>query len=541
MNSRFVKIASMFLLFVCLVSLVSCKKDDTTAEREALGRALARSVASEAYTPASYESYMSSYQSAERVYQDSDADIIRLTAAFEGLEKAYAALVLRADLTELKALMEETHNEEDYTVESYADYRSAWNKAASICENPESKQMLVDSARDVLAAAIAALESKSDTAELASLLATPIPDTGYTTLSYTRYMNILAEATELFSRRKDDMNKSQAAEYAQDVYLCTNELREAIESLVKKGDPANLQKTLEETKKAYTEKSVATMNKDPKEYYTEETYEALMLILEQAEAMLETDDYGQEEYDDYEENILKACEALTVRCDTSALESVILEATVKYLGSPDSYSTDSYIALNNEVNAGKDLLRAHCNDQTQLDAAELKILQTIAKLVQISLPADGKTDHSFDGVSLNICGASTALGSYFRDPISYLGEMSALQNAGKLQILNHVGTGETELLLETDNGIRVELCADSVKIYLREDGVATSDEVKIAGVRLGLDPMQVGAILGAPTEEQIVNGERLHTYKDAASGISLFLRYGKGNGVLSEMEVLINE
>lgn len=544
MKKRVCRILSILLLLVSVWALFSCKKDGAAAEREALGQSLARSVAETAYTPATYAAYQAAFEKAEKIYGDPDVDELRLKAAHVSLDEAYSALVLRADLTALRALMDEEHLEENYTVESFADYQTARNKAIAICDNPESKQALVDSARDVLAAAIAALEQKTDTTELASLLATPIPDTGYTTATYARYANILAEATELFSHRKDEMNKNQAAEFAQDVAICTMEMRNAIDGLVKKGDPQELQKKVEELRKAYTEKSPATNNMAPSEYYSAETYGALGALLDQAEALLQTCDYSQEEFDEYLANLQTAYDGLEVRCITTALENVIMTATSKYLSVPDSYTTESYIALNNAVNAGKDLLRGKNNDQTMIDDAAAKIAEAIAALVQISVPADGNASHDLSALTLRVSSSSVAIGDYFRNRQAFLAEMMSLESRGLLQVIGKDETSEAgagSWTVETDSGIRVRLDTDHIAISLREDlqNPMGENNATLANASLGMLPMQVAAALGAPTEAQMTNGVRIQIYKDAESGLIVQFVYDKITGAVSGMEAAL--
>lgn len=193
-----------------LFLLSGCKDDEES--REALSAVLTENakIAESDYTAESYAAYKEAYEKAMTAYENKKSEKELLDNVKKGMEDAIGALVKRADFTALNALLAESYEEENYTKESYQTYKTAYDKAKAVSEATDSKQSVVNSARDVLKKAIDGLQKKADVSRLASLVLGLIAQDGYTTASYNRYIQVYDEARDLYNQYDEEMSEEQA-------------------------------------------------------------------------------------------------------------------------------------------------------------------------------------------------------------------------------------------------------------------------------------------------------------------------------------------
>ena len=505
-----------------LFLLSGCKDDEES--REALSAVLTENVkiAESDYTAESYAVYKEAYEKAMTAYENKKSEKELLDSVKKGMEDAIGALVKRADFTALNALLAESYEEENYTKESYQAYKTAYDKAKAVSGETDSKQSVVNSARDVLKKAIDGLQKKADVSRLASLVMGLISQDGYTTASYNRYILVYDEARDLYNQYDEEMSEEQAKDFEQNVSICILELDNAIAGLEKKGDLKALRELYEKLSPAYTTPTEATGGYAPERYYTPESYTAFGAALEEAIGILDTGDYSDKQIEECRKKLQETYDGLQPRSDTAELEAQILSATKYYLTDTALYTKESYLALNNAVNEAKDLIGEEGKNPTQesVDQALQAILAAIGGL-QPANPAGGViSPYRFESAALKCGSVASTVGEYLRSNAAFNAAVLALP-------------ADTATVTSTTDGVRAKFTSGieavfsfgSIQIGMQEGVTAISGDsrtVSVAGVYLGMSQSDVlNALDSVPTDSKTDGGKTVMTYLDGKNGCEL--------------------
>ncbi len=503
-------------LFGAAVLLTGCGGKQKS--RDALGELLtegAKLVETD-YTADSYAAYKEAYDRAMRAYQDKKSRKELLDNCKKGMEDAKDALVRRANFSALNDLLAQDFPEENYTTESYARYRTAWEKAKTVSDATDSKQSVVNSARDVLQKAIDALQKKADISRLSSLVMELVPEAEYTSASYAAYLSVYNEARDLYNQYDEDMSEEQAKEYEQNVSICLVELDAAIAGLERRGDLSALRTLYEKALAVYTTPSEQTSGYAPAQYYSPASYSALGTALDEALSVLNSGDFTQPQIDEVTAKLQAAFDALAKKTDTAELEGLILLAAKRYLGDPSAYEEAGYIALNDAVNAGKDLIADGKNPTDgEARAACTAILTAAAGLRPAAITPP---TYSIDTLPLNCGSALTTAGTYLRDRGAFLASLAALPPETVT-----LTTAEDTTIALLPQGIRATFAPGRVALTFADGASAVTGDGRacaIGSLRLGSRFADVvSAMNGTPTELTL----------DESGNLLLVYRQGSGD------------
>lgn len=130
------------------------------------------------------------------------------------------------------------------------------------------------------------------------------------------------------------------------------------------------------------ETAIESAKSEDQTKYTEETWNALIAVVERAEAMLENADVDQETVDAMEEKVLEAIEALELKpepVDKSALEKVIKEAeTLK----EKDYTAESWKAMQDALKAAQVVSEDKDATEENVEAARASLAKALENLVK---------------------------------------------------------------------------------------------------------------------------------------------------------------
>ena len=115
------------------------------------------------YTPESWAKLADPMTTAQAVLDNPTATQDEVNAAYEALVRAYLDLRLKPNKDLLKDLINKAEglDSANYTKASFDGLTRALNEAKAVFDNPNASQVEVDNAKDVLAKAIAGLQTKT--------------------------------------------------------------------------------------------------------------------------------------------------------------------------------------------------------------------------------------------------------------------------------------------------------------------------------------------------------------------------------------------
>ena len=303
---------------------------DKAALKAALDAADALNVTTDKYTEESVEAFDVAYSEAAVIYADEevsqeavDEAAAALLAAIDGLKEIE---IVEVDKEALLAVVEEAEeiieNADAYTVESYVDFKAAYDAAVVVLDNVDATQEEVDNATTALEAAIEALEEKpaeptvDKTALEAAIAAADALDVNtdnYTIDSVEAFDVAYSEAIVIFA---DEEATQEAVDEA------TALLEAAIEGLTPYED-AEIDK--DALLAALEEAEEIIANADA---YTPESFADFKAAYDAAVVVADNDDATQEEIDNATATLLAGIEALVEapKVDKTALEAAIAAA-----------------------------------------------------------------------------------------------------------------------------------------------------------------------------------------------------------------------
>ena len=296
----------------------------------------------EFYTADSWKSFSDALKLAKSESTDEKSTPETVKKAYADLDKAITGLTVKADKTQLKALIDEASNKNkvEYTSASWKALETALKNAQSVYDTEDATQKSVQDAYNSLKAAVDGLTAKADKTQLKALIdeANGKNKTEYTSASWKVLEAALKNAQSVYDT-EDATQKS--------VQDACDSLRTAIDGLKVKVDKSELQ-------------ALITEAKDKKEAdYTADSWKVFADALANAEDELKSDKSTPETVKAAQDKLSEAIKGLAPKkqVDKSQLEALIAEATGKV---ESQYTPESWTAFTtalgtaNEVNGNKD-------------------------------------------------------------------------------------------------------------------------------------------------------------------------------------------
>ena len=358
------------------------KPDVPTIDKTALQAAIERAdalgeVTTDDYTVESVEAFDAAYSEAVVIFNDDSEDVTQeavdeattnLIAAIEGLTPVQ---IDEVDKEILLSLIEEAEeiipNADDYTAETYAAFKAAYDAAVVVADNEDATQEEVDNVANALDAAMEALEEVvvTPTIDKTALQAAieradalgEVSSENYTVESVEAFDAAYSEAVVIFNDDSEDVTQEAVNE-------ATANLIAAIEGLtpvqVDEVDKGALFALLEEAEEILP-------NADD---YTTETYDAFKAAYDAAVAVADNEDATQAEVDNAVTALQTAMDALEIAVDKTALKALIDE--VEALNGED-YSIKSWALATEALQAAKTVYENADATQEQVDAAKAEL------------------------------------------------------------------------------------------------------------------------------------------------------------------------
>lgn len=297
----------------------------------------------------------------------------------KALEDAMKTLVARGDVKELKALIDTYEKEElkeaDYTTSTWSAYETALNAANAIVkDNSDSDQTQVDAAKKALEDAHKALEKRGNTDALKALVEKykDLKEADYTHDTWVVFKEAFDAAKAIVADNSDSTQAQvdAAKEALENAY---NALKEAPEN--PQLDTSRLEKAIADAKAVV------------KESYTTDSYNAMKVVLDEAEDLLKEEAQDQDTIDAKTEALNAAIEALVKRGDVKELSELVKAYEEEKLNE-EVYTTSTWSVYQTALDAAKAIIKDNSNsDQEKVDAAK-----TALEAAKEALEERGNTD-----------------------------------------------------------------------------------------------------------------------------------------------------
>ncbi len=339
-------------------------------DKKVLESELNKEAAQELYTSESYQSYLNIKQQAQTVYEKEDVSQKEIDQIIEQLRQAYQSLAVLANKTELQSLVSEVIDQNNYTQESYDAYLECLNEAQELLKQDDISQNNIDIASWNLKEAILKLEKivvdKSNLEESIQR-ALEVDGTLYTQESYQNLQTVLAACQSVYEKE----NATQV-----EVDEAVTALNEAIEALVDKP-------VVVETNKVALQIAVDTANTLKTNGALDQVVPVVVIefdtALENAQTVLADSSVDQITVDSAFYRLANAIHKLGfLQGDKDALEALIAE--VEKLVEED-YTTDSWTALQDALDAAKDVMNNDNAMQEEVDEAYNNLKDAMSSLV----------------------------------------------------------------------------------------------------------------------------------------------------------------
>ena len=352
---------------------------DTTELNSKIAEIKAAGLKEAEYTTATWAAFKTALEEANAQSAKPKSDE-KVAAALEKLTTAYEALVKRADMSALNALI--TKAETDYTQSAYTS--TSWKglteklaAAKTVAADLDSAESEITAVAKGLQAAIDGLEKLGDKKALQAAIneANALDKAAYTTASFTAVKTALAAAVAV-NQNADATEK--------DVADAEKALKDAVSALVRLGDKTDLKA------------AIAAAKKLNEAEYTVESFKAFKEALEAAET---TDADAQASEADVAgaiKNLTGATEKLVTAASAAkeVLDAEIAKTEVQIAGLNEAdYTADSWKVLTEALQAAKKIASdASADDITKATEA----LQTAAAgLKKAEKPVDNnKSDNN---------------------------------------------------------------------------------------------------------------------------------------------------
>ena len=461
-------------------------------------------------------------------------------AAAAALRSAMEALIVRADFTELNALIATAQKKAEvlYTSDTWAALQEALASAKAVAGDTNSTTAQVEEALQALQAALDSLVERGDKTQLRRMidLADALFAVDYSESSFSNLDKALEEAIAVYTDPDATQEEVDAAYRA---------LLVAYNSLYATTDKSQLLALI----------SMAEALEG--DAYTSDTWTALETALANAKAEAENENSIQSDVDTVAAALQQAIAGLEVRGDKTALRSCY--NTCRYL-SESSYTSGSWAVLEQAMAQAKAVLDDPDATQNEVDAAHDALIAALEGLVRegdadvVRISGSNRWQTALkvaDEMKANL-GATkfdaiiVASGSSFADALSG----SYLATVKNAPILLSWGSGGNYAYLDSDNVdyIKDNLAADgTVYILGGEKAVPASYEEALSGFNVkrlgGADRFETNLLILkeagiAPGDEILVctSTNFADSLSASATGKPILLVYNE-SGKLRDVQV----
>ena len=312
------------------------------------------------YTAKSWAKLVTALEAARSEFRNENATQESVNNACGSLKTAIDGLTVKADKTQLKALIDEANgkNKAEYTSASWKALETALKNAQSVYDTEDATQKSVQDAYNSLKAAIDGLTAKADKTELQELItkAKDKKEADYTADSWKVFAEALANAE---NELKSEKSTPETVKAAQDT------LSDAIKGLTakKQVDKSELQKLIAEA----TGKEEAG--------YTPESWAKFTTALGTANEVNGNKDATQETVDQACVNLRAGIDGLTAKADKVQLQALIDEAGNK---NKDEYTEESWASFETALNEAKSVF---ANENASQDVVD-KAFESLSKAIE---------------------------------------------------------------------------------------------------------------------------------------------------------------
>lgn len=312
------------------------------------------------YTAKSWAKLVTALEVARSEFRNENATQESVNNACGSLKTAIDGLTVKADKTQLKALIDEANgkNKAEYTSASWKALETALKNAQSVYDTEDATQKSVQDAYNSLKAAIDGLTAKADKTELQELItkAKDKKEADYTADSWKVFAEALANAE---NELKSEKSTPETIKAAQDT------LSDAIKGLTakKQVDKSELQKLIAEA----TGKEEAG--------YTPESWAKFTTALGIANEVNGNKDATQETVDQACVNLRAGIDGLTAKADKVQLQALIDEAGNK---NKDEYTEESWASFETTLNEAKSVF---ANENASQDVVD-KAFESLSKAIE---------------------------------------------------------------------------------------------------------------------------------------------------------------
>ena len=312
------------------------------------------------YTAKSWAKLVTALEAARSEFRNENATQESVNNACGSLKTAIDGLTVKADKTQLKALIDEANgkNKAEYTSASWKALETALKNAQSVYDTEDATQKSVQDAYNSLKAAIDGLTAKADKTELQELItkAKDKKEADYTADSWKVFAEALANAE---NELKSEKSTPETIKAAQDT------LSDAIKGLTakKQVDKSELQKLIAEA----TGKEEAG--------YTPESWAKFTTALGTANEVNGNKDATQETVDQACVNLRAGIDGLTAKADKVQLQALIDEAGNK---NKDEYTEESWASFETALNEAKSVF---ANENASQDVVD-KAFESLSKAIE---------------------------------------------------------------------------------------------------------------------------------------------------------------
>ena len=314
------------------------------------------------YTAKSWAKLVTALEAARSEFRNENATQESVNNACGSLRTAIDGLTVKADKTQLKALIDEASNKNkaEYTSASWKVLEAALKNAQSVYDTEDATQKSVQDACDSLRTSIDGLKVKVDKSELQALItkAKDKKEADYTADSWKVFAGALANAE---NELKSEKSTPETVKAAQDT------LSDAIKGLTakKQVDKSELQKLIvEATGKVESQ-------------YTPESWTAFTTALGTANEVNGNKDATQETVDQACVNLRAGIDGLTAKADKTQLQALIDEAGNK---NKDEYTEESWASFETALNEAKSVFANENASQDVVDKAFENLSKAIEEL-----------------------------------------------------------------------------------------------------------------------------------------------------------------
>ena len=312
------------------------------------------------YTAKSWAKLVTALEAARSEFRNENATQESVNNACGSLKTAIDGLTVKADKTQLKALIDEANgkNKAEYTSASWKALETALKNAQSVYDTEDATQKSVQDAYNSLKAAIDGLTAKADKTELQELItkAKDKKEADYTADSWKVFAEALANAED---ELKSDKSTPETVKAAQD------KLSEAIKGLAPK----------KQVDKSKLEALIAEATGKVESQYTPESWTAFTTALGEANEVNGNKDATQEVVDQACESLKTAMTGLTAKADKTQLQALIDEAGNK---NKDEYTEESWASFETALNEAKSVF---ANENASQDVVD-KACESLSKAIE---------------------------------------------------------------------------------------------------------------------------------------------------------------